>query len=391
VTVGAPCKQRLWTVPFATTVAATALIFISIGITIPVLPLFVTDTLGASESAVGLVFAAAAVSAVLCRPVLGWIGDARGRRVLLSLGSALCAAGLVGHLLATEMPTLVLGRLVVGAGQAGVMVAATTLALDFAPKGRRGEASSYLFISVQVGLGIGPAIGESFRHFGVDAVWIAATAACVLSAGLATTLPHVQHRTAAERATNRPRVRVDYGVAIRTGLLAGLGTLGFAGYLAFLPLYASEIGVGSTAGIFLLASGTIALVRLSAAKVPDRLGARRVALASLVMLALGFVVLAGWHGLAGLLVGTVVMAAGMSLLVPSLLLSATTDVSEGEETRRMSAFTLFLDLGAALGPSMLGIAATITSYGTAFALCAGTATVALALLLRWVPADPRPA
>jgi hypothetical protein len=39
-------------------------------------------------------------------------------------------------------------------------------------------------------------------------------------------------------------------------------------------------------------------------------------------------------------------------------------VSESEETRRMSAFTLFLDLGATLGPAMLGIVATSASYAT---------------------------
>jgi MFS family permease len=385
------CNDRLWTAPYVTTVAATALLFISIGITIPVLPFFVTDTLGADESAVGLVFAVAAVSAVLCRPTLGWVGDTQGRRVLLRLGSALCAAGLLCHLLATDMPTLVMARLVVGAGQAGVMVAATTLAIDLAPTQRRGEASSYLFIAVQVGLGTGPAIGEVVRHLGVDAVWMAATAASLLSATLATTLPHVQRRTATQRRDDCRRTRVDYGVAVRTGVLAGLGTLGFAGYLAFLPLYAADIGVASTAGIFLLASGTIVVVRLSAAKVPDRLGPRRVARTSLLMLGAGFVVLALWQNLPGLLVGTVVMAAGMSLLVPSLALSATDGVSEGEETRRMSAFTVFLDLGAALGPSMLGIVATSASYAVAFGVCGGAAAVAVVLLLRWVPARPRPA
>jgi len=389
VTAVVPCGQRLWTAPYGTTVAATALIFVSIGITIPVLPFFVTDTLGADESAVGLVFATAAVSAVLCRPLLGWLGDAHGRRVLLRLGSALCAAGLVAHLLATDMSILVMARLVVGAGQAGVMIAATTLAIDLAPTDRRGEASSYLYIAVQVGLGTGPAIGEVLRHVSVDAVWIAATVACLASAALATTLPHVQRRTGAQRHDAGPRVRVDYGVAVRTGLLAGLGTLGFAGYLAFLPLYASELGVSSTAWIFLLASGTIAVVRLSAAKLPDRLGPGRVARTSLVMLATGFAVLATWHSLPGLVAGTVAMAAGMSLLVPSLVLSATEGVSAGEETRRMSTFTLFLDLGAALGPSMLGIVASSVSYAAAFAACGGAAALALALVLRWIP--PRPA
>ncbi|MBF4162714.1 MFS transporter [Nocardioides acrostichi] len=385
------CGQRLWTSAYATTVGATVLVFVAIGITIPVLPFVVTDALGAGDRAVGLVFAAAAVSAVLGRPLLGRLGDTRGRRALLRLGCVLCALGLVGHLLAQTMATLVLARLVLGAGQAAVMVAATTLAIDLAPQGRRGEASSFLFIAVQVGLGTGPAIGEAVRPWGLGAVWITATTACLVASGLSATLPRVARPGTRELAAGNRRVRVDHGVAIRTGLLAGLGTLGFAGYLAFLPLYAVDVGVETTAGIFLLASGTIAVVRSAAAKLPDRLGPRRVAGGSLAMLTAGFVVLAAWHSLPGLLVGTLVMAAGMSLLVPSLVLSATDGVSEGEETRRMSTFTLFLDLAAALGPSLLGIVAADASYAVAFLTCGAATLLALALLPRWIATlPPRP-
>jgi hypothetical protein len=58
VTAERPRRERLWTVPYVTAVATTALIFISLGITILVLPFFVTGTLDAGESAVGLVLAA---------------------------------------------------------------------------------------------------------------------------------------------------------------------------------------------------------------------------------------------------------------------------------------------------------------------------------------------
>ncbi|WP_300400437.1 MFS transporter [Nocardioides sp.] len=384
--MSAAAGSRLWTVPYVVTVSATSLVFVAVGITIPLLPFVVTDTFDGTELAVGLVFGASAVSAIICRPALGLLGDLRGRRLLLVVGTLVAATGLYGHLLADNVSGLVIARLTLGLGQAGVMVAATTLALDLAPAGRRGEASSYLFIAVNGGLGTGPAIGQALSRLGDDVPWYGAAGGCVLAGLLGLALPRLRRAATGDVVA---RVPASYGVALRTGALAGLGTLGFAGFLAFVPLYAEEIDLAATSAVFLLASGTVVAVRLLAAKVPDRYGARRVARLSFSVLVVGFVLMALWPSVVGLLLGTVVMATGLSLVVPSLVLQATADVSEGEETRRMSTFTVFLDLAAALGPSTLGIVASQTSYQHAFLVCAAAAALGLVLLLRWVPAQPR--
>lgn len=381
-----PRPASLWTGTYVTTVAATCLVFVSVGVTIPLLPLVVTESFGGSELAVGLIFGASAVAAIAARPWLGPFGDRRGRRALLVGGSVVAAAGLVGHHLSSDVGEMLAARLVLGAGQAAVTVAATTLVLDLAPAGRRGEASSYLFIAINGGLGAGPLLGDSLSRLGPEAPWIGAGITCLAAGAFGLTLPGVPRRQV--ESAGEP-VAASYGAALRTGALAGLGTLGFAGFLALVPLYAVELDLRRTSLIFMLASGTVILVRIFAAKVPDRFGPRPVARASFVGLAAGFTLMASWSSATGLVVGTLVMAAGLSLLVPSLVLHATDGVSEGEETRRMSAFTLFLDVGAALGPSLLGLVATRYAYEHAFFFCAGAALLGLVLLMRWVP--PRPA
>lgn len=376
--------DRLWRAPYVVTVVATSLVFVAVGVTIPLLPFVVLDRLGGTELAVGLVFGASALSAVLCRPALGWLGDVRGRRLLLVVGTVVTAAGLWGHLVAANVSALVLARLVLGLGQAAVMVAAATLALDLAPAGRRGEASSYLFLAVNGGIGTGPAVGQQLASHGEATAWFGAASLCLVAGVLALFLPRPPRADTGGEAL--VPVRPSYGAALRTGTLAGLGTLGFAGFLAFVPLYADDLDLTATWAVFLLASGTVVTVRIVGARVPDRLGARTVARTSFGAIATGFGVMALWGTVPGLLVGTVVMAGGMGLLVPSLVLHATSGVSAGEETRRMSTFTLFLDLAAALGPSLLGLVAVRASYGQAFLGCAAAALLGLVLLLRWVPA-----
>jgi hypothetical protein len=54
----------------------------------------------------------------------------------------------------------------------------------------------------------------------------------------------------------------------------------------------------------------------------------------------------------------------------------------------VSAFTVFLDVGAALGPSLLGLIASRHAYDDAFLSCVGAALLGLALLTRLVPPPP---
>src|SRR5690606_29256578 len=163
-----------------------------------------------------------------------------------------------------------------------------------------------------------------------------------------------------------------------------------AGFLAFVPLYSAHIGLTQTSAVFLVASGTVVVVRLVGATIPDRFGPRRVAGTSFLAVASGFVTMALWSTTTGLFVGTAVMAVGLSLVVPSLVLHATRDVSDDAQTRQMSVFTAFLDLASALGPVILGLVVAYTSFGGAFLFSAAAATVALVAVHWWVPHPPTP-
>ena len=72
---------------------ATACFFVAMGAINPVLPGFVTDELGGSETIVGAVVGSFAIIALVCRPMLGRVGDSHGARLLVISG---CLAGAVG-------------------------------------------------------------------------------------------------------------------------------------------------------------------------------------------------------------------------------------------------------------------------------------------------------
>jgi MFS family permease len=371
---------RLLSRDFLIVAASTLLFFAAFAMSIPVLPRYIVEELGQSEAVVGLVFGANALAAVLVRPMIGRIGDRHSRRVLLVGGSVLTAVGMLAHVVADTVTLLVIARLITGAGQAAVMVAATTIALDLAPTARRGEASSYIMVALQLGLGTGPLLGEFIlAQASYDAVWVASAVGALVCLATALGLQREPRRSAPI-----VRAKLIHPAGVRPGVVLGIGAIGFIGYLAFVPLYGQQIGLAQVGPLFLLCSGTIAVVRTLAARLPDRIGPVPGASVALALMALGLLGMSVWRTPVGLYTTTFVMAAGSALLFPSLMLAATSTVPESERARAMATFTVFIDVTGAVGPSVLGLLVVVGGFPGAFAAAGAAALLALLLLRGWL-------
>src|SRR3954452_326297 len=178
----AAADEQLLTPAFVRITGSALAYFIAIGITLPVLPVFVEDTLHGSGAAVGITVGAFAVSAALLRPLVGRIGDARGRRILVVGGAAIAGVSVLAYALADSLAVLVLMRLLTGVGEAAIFVGAATAVQDLSPPTRRGEATSYFSVAVYGGLAIGPLLGEGVRtQWGVHAAWYVSAAMCFVA------------------------------------------------------------------------------------------------------------------------------------------------------------------------------------------------------------------
>jgi len=370
---------RLFSRQYTIVVGATFLFFAAFGASLPVLPRYVVDVLGRGDTVVGFVFAAYAMAAVAVRPLIGRVGDRSGRRLLIQVGAVLTGVALLGHLAADTVTMLVLMRLLAGAGQAAVLVGFTTMALDLAPPARQGEAASFVMVALQLGLGFGPLMGELLLvGSGYAAVWIASAIGSLVCVGATALFPREAKRsTFTRRGLLHP-------AAIRPGVIVFLGALGFVGWLAFVPLYGRSVGLTQVAPLFLLCSGTIALVRVLGAKLPDRFGAVPLATIGLVVLTVSLTTMGFVPSVVGLYVTTIGLGVGTAILAPSMVLAAIQGVAADERAQVMATFTMFLDLASAIGPTALGLAAATTGYGPTFVVAGGGAGVGLVLLRLWL-------
>ena len=370
-------KTPLLTRTFLTVAVAELAYFTADGVLLPALPRYVQGPLGAGNVAVGLVVGAFSLSAFFLRPWTGRLSDRHGRRIVMIGGASLFALSVVGYLVATSIPVLVAMRLLTGVGDALFFVAALSANVDLAPEDRRGEAMSFASLSLYVGIGAGPFIGEALIAWGgFEAAWIGSIALAGTAVLLSLRLPAMRTESG-EIAPERHRLVHRAGVLPGVVLFATIWGMG--GFLAFVPLYALDLGMGGASLVLGLFAGLVVLIRSVGATIPDRIGPGRAVRISLVLTSVGLAVIGLWRSPAGLVVGTIVFGIGVALFTPALFTLAMTGISASERGAVMGTTSAFLDLAFGLGPATLGFVAA--SVGRDGIFLAGGAVAALGLAL----------
>ena len=121
-------------------------------------------------------------------------------------------------------------------------------------------------------------------------------------------------------------------------------------------------------------------MRIVGARVPDRLGGRDAGAMALALAAVGIGVVAAWPTVAGLVVGTAVLAAGMSLMYPALLLLALVGVGDADRASVVGTFSSFFDASQGVGAFICGAVVAVSGNRGAFTTGAIAAALGLVLL-----------
>ena len=150
----------LLTPAFITLTLSELAYFTALGLMIPVVPLFATDSLAVGSAAVGVAIGAFSITALLLRPLAGWVADRWGRRRLMVAGALLFSAVIAAHLLVTQFWVLLGLRVLLGVAEAAFFVAGVAALADLAPAERLGEALSYNALGLYLGITAGPALGD---------------------------------------------------------------------------------------------------------------------------------------------------------------------------------------------------------------------------------------
>lgn len=373
--------------PFLLVSLASLAYFMADGTSFALVSRFAIGQLGADAFGAGLVFGAFSLSALVLRPLAGSLADRRGRRALMVGGSLLFGAVMLAHLLATSVEILVVLRLLLGVAEALVFVAAFAASADLAPPERRGEALTLFSLSLYLGVAVGPLIGEAaFDAGGFPAVWIAAAVLAGIAAVTAVVVPETRP---VEEPEPVPRGRLLHPAGILPGLILMTGVWGMGGYFTLMPPYVvGPLGLDGARIFLLIFGGTVILARLLGARLPDRIGARRLSGSALLITAAGLGLMGLLPTVSGLLAGTLLFGLGVAFTTPALGALTVSLAPPSERGAALGTFSAFIDLAFGVGPIAMGAVAASSTTPIAFLSASAVALLGAAILWRWLRDAP---
>jgi MFS family permease len=378
-----PARPRLVTPAFVGLGLAALAYFFADAVLIPTVPLYVSGPLAGSDIAVGLVVGAFSVSALVLRPWAGRMADRRGRVALMGSGAAFCAISVAGYGLARSVLVLVLLRLLTGVGEALFFVGVTTAMSDLAPPPRRGEALSLFSLSLYLGIALGSLAGESIaERYGFSAAWILAASAAIVALVLALRVGDTRESEAGELPPSSAPL-INRGAILPAVLLLS-AIWGMAGFLAFVPLYARDLGLSGAGWLLFLFAAIVVAIRSLGARLPDRLGSRRATRAALLGTTIGLLVMGLWRSTPGLVGGTVLLGVGVALATPAIMMLALEGVPANERGSAMGTVSMSLDLAIGIGPATLGLVAASFGRAELFLVAAAVSAVGFFIAVRYV-------
>jgi MFS family permease len=357
--------------------AATLFHFVAMGMFMSATPLFVHDELGGTRTIVGLATASFFPAAVIARPFIGRGLDSIGRKPFLLGATGVMAISSLLYFPASSVWVIVVLSLIRGGAGAGFYTGAATMATDLSPPGRRAETVTLFSLFLYVGFATGPAFGEWLsQNFGFGWVWGSATLLSTFAFGLTALLPETLPANTSEE-TSGARFGL-HGAAVAPGLIVMCAATGYLAITAFSPLYAREIGLGASGGLYATFAITILGVRILSRKLADRHGRIAVALPGIAATSVGLALLSVIQEPLSAYVGIAIYSAGFALLFPALLALTADRVADHERGAALATFTLCFDIGGGVGTYLVGLIADNYGFGAAYGfpalLCALAAT-----------------
>jgi len=367
----------------------TAILFISylcVGMSLPIVPIFVTGRLGLGNVWAGLGVGIAFLATVVSRAHAGSLSDRRGAKVAVARGLAFYVGGAVVSLIAglsflapwTAFLVLIAGRLLIGLGESLVAVGVIGWGIGLVGPARSGQVLALVGAAIYGALAVGGPIGLALLdRFGfAGAMGVSAILPCL---GLLTVWRIAG--VAAHPGTERPPFWRVIGRIWPHGSIVCLQGIGFAAIGAFFTLHFLDqhwryAGLGLTA----FGSGFV-LVRVLFGHLPDRVGGLPVAIGSLAVETLGQVLIWSATDPVLALVGAFLTGLGCSMIFPAMGREVVRLVEPHLRGTALGGFSAFQDIAYGLTGPVAGLLADRAGYSGVFLIGAGAAAAGLVIAI----------
>jgi MFS family permease len=341
--------------------------------------------LGASDTQIGVIYAATAVASIAMRPLLGTVMDRYGRRPVIMFGNVLNIVFVLLYLTVTTLgPWVYAVRVGHGVAEAMLFSALFTYAADVIPASRRSQGIALFGVAALLPIGVAGIVGDIVLSIaGFRELFLTAAGFAVLTLLFSLPLPERRPELApGQEPLGFWRIVTERNLLPIWWMIGSFSTV-LTAYFVFIRRYVDDTGFGSVGLFFSMYVAVAIAERVFLGWLPDRAGRKRVLYPSIGLLIAGFFVLAGAGSWVGVAVAGALCGAGHGFIFPiltTLLVDRAPDTDRGSA---MSFFTAMLDVGTLIGGPILGLIIDTAGWEPMYVTAGVALGVATVIFARW--------
>lgn len=375
-------KEILWNANYIKVMTTNFLLYFAFYLLTPLLPLYLSETFGATKDTIGIVLSGYTVAALIVRPFCGYVVDSFSRKKVLMLCLSGFAVFFAGYIAAGTILMFAICRTLHGGPFGAVTVANSTCAIDVLPSSRRNEGIGLYGLSNNFAMAIAPSIGI-YLHNMVDSYmilfWIAFVVA--ISAVLIAWTIRLPEK---DIIRNKEKLSLDRFFLTRAWLLAiNIAMFGFCwGVLSnYLAIYSKEVLsiTGGTGTYFALLSMGLFSSRLQGRKALSQGKLTQNAAEGMLISLVGFTLFVAIPHPVAYYISAILIGLGNGHLYPAFLNMFVHVARHDQRGTANSSILTGWDLGFGIGCLLGGIVAEHFGYTATFWMVAAENAVSVIL------------
>ncbi|MGJ5712718.1 multidrug efflux MFS transporter NorA [Staphylococcus auricularis] len=218
------------------------LVFLGIGLVVPVLPVYLKD-LGLKGGDLGILVAVFAFAQMIISPFGGNLADKLGKKLIIVIGLVLYAVSEYLFAISNTFALLIISRILGGFSAGMVMPGVTGMIADISPGADKAKNFGYMSGIINTGYILGPGLGGFLAEFSHRLPFFVAGTSGVIALILSVILlKNPKHETQAGFATISTETisKINLKVFITPVILTFVLAFGLSAFETLFPLYAAD-------------------------------------------------------------------------------------------------------------------------------------------------------
>ncbi|MBQ4252865.1 MAG: MFS transporter [Erysipelotrichaceae bacterium] len=358
-------KETIWTGKFIMVMLMSMFSGIAANMTYPLITkytLTINPDLAVASTVAGLM----SLSSLIICPFAGLITDRFNQKRILQINSVFYAIVLAAHVLATNIPMLVIMRLFVGVFFSIASVTITAFSTNFIPKSRMAEGLGYAALANVVAQAAGPGLGLKLVELsGYPLTFIVAGVCALLCMVMVTLLPYEDDKDHSQlrKVTVNSLMAFEYTDFM---LIAALFSMSNSLVTTYLALIGDERGIANIGLFFTVYSIIMVFLRPVAGTLQDKKGIFFIMVPAVMAASIGITMIGIGKTLVVILAASLFKAIGQGIGTPAL--SAEVIKTMGREKSGVATSTIMIgmNIGNAVGPMLSGLVVKQLGYERMF-------------------------